>query len=211
METTNYYGDKNKRKLLSTTKQSQKPKVSEDPQEKVKETVKDVGSDVLIGVLGGGLLAATLGRYAFIAGLGISGYGHYNKNQKLSALGLGLMAAGTMTAVNGKQIDPKLSTTDQIAERIRAFGHELKKKLFLDKLIPEKTGNPINGIEQNANGEPILKVVQDIRSSETDFTRNEILQRQNVAETKATEVETKPNQAFDYPEENDWLDSNRNY
>ncbi len=209
METPNYYNDKNKRQLLSPAKQSQKVKLNENPHGKIKETVKDVGSDLVIGVLGGGLLAATLGRYAFIAGLGISGYGHYCKNQKLSALGLGLMASGTLTAVNGKPIDSKLSTTDQIAERIKAFGDELKKKLFLDKFLPEKADESVSGIETSSSNEPALKIVKDTRPSETAFKEKEVLEQKNQPETKKQEVENEA--PLPFINEDDWTDSNRIY
>ena len=105
---------------------------------KLKSTAEGVGRDVLIGVLGGGLASALLGKYSFIAGLGVAGFGHYSENKTLTALGLGMMASGTFLALTGKKQDDKKPISDRIKERLETFREELKQKVFLDKVLAEK-------------------------------------------------------------------------
>lgn len=108
------------------------------PTNKLKTTAEGIGRDVLIGVLGGGLASALLGRYSFIVGLGVAGFGHYSENKALSALGLGMMASGTFMALTGKKQDEKKPKSERIKERLEAFKEELKQKFFLDKVLSEK-------------------------------------------------------------------------
>lgn len=132
MDNQNYYEDKENRQFFNKTAKvpKQKPEQEEKEPEKWKETAKGVGTDLVIGVLGGGLLAAAIGRPAFLVGLAVSGYGHYAQNKVISALGLGIMASGTMSALNKKGEDPNMK------ERLIAFREELKRKIYLDKLLP---------------------------------------------------------------------------
>lgn len=138
MDTSNYYEDKTKRQFLNETSKKPKQKVEEqDKKPQVwKETAKGVGTDLVIGVLGGGLAAALIGKSSFLVGLVVSGYGHYAQNKIISALGLGIMASGTMSALNSKGEEPK------IAERLVAFKEELKRKLFLDKIKLKNESEP---------------------------------------------------------------------
>ena len=108
------------------------------PSNKLKTTAEGIGRDVLIGVLGGGLASALLGRYSFIIGLGVAGFGHYSESKALSALGLGMMASGTFMALTGKKQDEKKPNAERIKERLEAFKEELKQKFFLDKVLAEK-------------------------------------------------------------------------
>lgn len=108
------------------------------PTNKLKTTAEGIGRDALIGVLGGGLASALLGRYSFIVGLGVAGFGHYSENKALSALGLGMMASGTFMALTGKKHDEKRPKSERIKERLEAFKEELKQKFFLDKVLTEK-------------------------------------------------------------------------
>lgn len=108
------------------------------PTNKLKTTAEGIGRDVLIGVLGGGLASALLGRYSFIVGLGVAGFGHYSENKALSALGLGMMASGTFMALTGKKQDEKKPKSERIKERLEAFKEELKQKFFFDKVLSEK-------------------------------------------------------------------------
>src|SRR5688572_3267353 len=123
METTNYYADKSNRKLLNGKKKSAriKSEVSSDKNEKWKETAKDVGKDLLVGVMGGGLASATIGKPSFLVGLVLSAYGHHTENKSVSALGLGMMASSSMTALNSQGKAPKLP------ERLKLFQEELKR------------------------------------------------------------------------------------
>jgi hypothetical protein len=156
MEENNYYEDKKNRQFLDNTPEknkntgktkSEKSEKEESQQEKLKTTLKGVGTDVLVGVLGGGLGAAISGSYSFVAGLMVSSLGHYTKNKYLSSLGLGIMASSSMKAAQGVKQDPNASMLTNAKERVKAFGQELQRKL----LIPTKTQSEAKK-ESNLNG-----------------------------------------------------------
>jgi hypothetical protein len=147
MEENNYYDDKQNRQFLDKTTEKSKASGKQVPEKKQKEetskekmnrTAKEVGTDVVAGVLGGGLGAAIFGSYSFFAGLLVSGYGHYTKNKYVARLGLGMMSSSSMKMAPGVKQDPKASMIDNIQERVKAFGQELQRKLLLDKLLPGK-------------------------------------------------------------------------
>lgn len=160
MEESNYYEDKKNREFLDNTPEKNK-RVESKPEKKEKEetekekltrTAKEVGTDLAVGVLGGGLGAAICGRYSLLTGLVVSGWGHYTKNKYIARLGLGLMASSSMTAAQGVKQDPNATMMENMQERVKAFGQELKRKLFLDKLGKGKKQeksepNDLNGIE----------------------------------------------------------------
>jgi hypothetical protein len=156
MDASNYYEDRAKRQFLNKTNENEKTKNEKQPeenknpettQEKLKRTTKDVGMDVAIGVLGGGLGAAILGPYSFIGGLGLTFYGHYIENPKIATFGLGMMSSSSKTAAEGVKQDPKAGMLDNMQERVKAYGKELQRKVFLDKLIPNK--KPDTGKEES--------------------------------------------------------------
>ena len=147
MDTSNYYEDKANRRFLNKTTENEKTKSEKQPEEsknqetteeKLKRTIKSAGLDVAIGVLGGGLGAAILGPYSFIGGLGVTFYGHYIENPQIATFGLGMMSSSSKTAAEGVKQDPKAGMLDNIQERVKAYGNELQRKVFLDKLMPAK-------------------------------------------------------------------------
>lgn len=170
MEESNYYEDKKNREFLDSTPEKNKrgeskpeTKEKEETQkEKLTRTAKEIGTDLAVGVLGGGLGAAICGRYSLLTGLFISGWGHYTKNKYIARLGLGLMASSSMTSVQGIKQDPNASMMENMQERVKAFGQELKRKLFLDKLGAAKKKEDLNPDDLNGV-EPKSKVptVQD--------------------------------------------------
>lgn len=104
----------------------------------LKQTGEGLLRDITIGVIGGGLASAILGRYSFVLGLGVAGYGHYSQNKMLSALGLGMMASGTFYALTGKDQNDKKSVGEKVTERVTAFQSEMKRKLWLDYFEKKK-------------------------------------------------------------------------
>ncbi|NLR82253.1 hypothetical protein [Chitinophaga eiseniae] len=102
-------------------------------------SAKETGKDLLIGVLGGGLVAALLGRYSLLAGLGVTYLGHYTGNPITSSFGLGMMASPNLVggAVNG------LDGLDGVKERVQAFKENMMQRTFLDKVIKKK--ETVNG------------------------------------------------------------------
>jgi len=188
MEANNYYKDKEKRKFLDSlngndsknknesdknhTRDKNNPKTGK---EKLKDTATSVGKDVLIGVLGGGFGAAVFGKYSFFAGLALSSYGHHTENKDIATLGLGMMSSNSMTTLQGVEQDPKATMMDRMQERVKAFGEELKRKLFLDKLLPankqEKPneGNDLNDTEQKKETPYPVMINKSKTLEEKDF------------------------------------------
>lgn len=102
----------------------------------VKNTVLETGKDLLVAVLGGGLIGSAIGRPSLIIGLVTTGTGHYTENRMLKLLGIGMMAANGFQkskAVNG------LEGLDGVKERLMAYKENFSEKLYLDKFIKQKS------------------------------------------------------------------------
>src|SRR5438552_4644444 len=84
-----------------------------------KNTMLETGKDVLIGVLGGGLIGAAIGKPSLIVGIVTTGAGHYTGNKLVQILGIGMMASNgfqkSSTTVSG------LEGLDGVKERIQAY------------------------------------------------------------------------------------------
>ena len=108
--------------------------------DKSKKAALTTGRDILIGAIGGGLLGAAAGKYSFVAGVVVTGIGHYMESNGTTALGVGMMASGGYKAisgvngVNGKEQEG----FEGVKERLEAFKEDLKSRLFLDKIIKSK-------------------------------------------------------------------------
>lgn len=106
-----------------------------DTKGSVKNTVLETGKDLLIGVIGGGLVGAAMGRASLGVGAIITGAGHYADNKLAAIFGMGMMAANGFQkskGVNG------LEGMDGVKERLNAYKDNFAEKLFIDKLISKK-------------------------------------------------------------------------
>lgn len=102
----------------------------------VKNTALETGKDLLVAVLGGGLIGSAIGRPSLAIGLVTTGTGHYTQNRLLTLLGIGIMAANGFQkskAVNG------LEGLDGVKERLMAYKENFAEKLYLDKFIKQKS------------------------------------------------------------------------
>lgn len=103
----------------------------------VKNTVLETGKDLLVAVLGGGLIGSAIGRPSLAIGLVTTGTGHYTQNRLLTLLGIGMMAANgfqkSSKTVNG------LEGLDGMKERLMAYKENFSEKLYLDKIIKQKS------------------------------------------------------------------------
>ena len=107
-----------------------------------KNTMLETGKDILIGVLGGGLIGAVVGKPSLIVGIVTTGMGHYTGNKLVQILGIGMMAA------NGFQKGGAVSGLNGLAgvkERLQAYKESMSEKFFLDKIMKRK-GTATNGI-----------------------------------------------------------------
>jgi hypothetical protein len=106
-----------------------------------KNTLLETGKDILIGVLGGGLLGAVIGKPSLAVGIITTGAGHYTDNKLIQLLGIGMMAANGFQktgAVSG------LEGLEGIKERLQAYKESLSEKFYLDKILKKKGAT--NGI-----------------------------------------------------------------
>lgn len=134
-----------------------------------KNTVLETGKDILIGVLGGGLIGAVIGKPSLVVGIVTTGAGHYTGNRLVQLLGIGLMAA------NGFQKSGTVSGLEGLAgvkERLQAYKESMKEKFYLDKIM--KKSSATNGVgdlqyfsyPSNMNGH--LAALDDIEKQVAD-------------------------------------------
>ncbi len=100
----------------------------------IKQSAIETVKDIAIGVLGGGLVGAAIGRPSLIVGIGVTGAGHYMGNRMASLFGIGMMAA------NGFQQSKSVQGLDgmdmeSIKGRMNAYKDNFAEKLYLDKVL----------------------------------------------------------------------------
>jgi hypothetical protein len=108
----------------------------------LKNTLIETGKDLLIGVIGGGLVGSAIGKPSLAIGIGVTGLGHFMGNRLISLAGIGMMAA------NGFQTKTVNGTDDGmegIKDRVMAFKDSFSQKLYLDKIIKKKATAPVAG------------------------------------------------------------------
>jgi hypothetical protein len=98
------------------------------------ESVKDL----VIGVVGGGLAGAAIGKPSLLVGFGTSLIGHYMGSSMATSFGLGMMASGGYQIGQGAVNGTSLTGLDGAKERMKAFGQNIKQRLYLDKIIKPK-------------------------------------------------------------------------
>lgn len=118
---------------------------------KVKDAATELGKDLVVGVIGGGVAGAVLGRLSFIVGAVVSGVGHYAKSRIASALGLGMMASGTYQTISGMNGKPA-EGLQGVKERLLALKDDMKKRIFLDKVLKAKEKKEEKTDENGTNG-----------------------------------------------------------
>lgn len=104
----------------------------------VKNTVMETGLSLLVGVLGGGLIGAAIGRPSLLAGIATTGFGHYSESKLLQLLGVGMMASNGFQKGNSVS---GLEGLDGIKERLQAYRETFSEKLYLDKLLKKKSAD----------------------------------------------------------------------
>lgn len=119
--------------------------------EKVKQSAIATGKDLLIGVIGGGIAGAVIGKSSLLIGIGISGYGHYANKPSLTVLGIGMMAGSGISAGANTTQGVDGFSAEEVKARIMSFKDSLSSRLFLDKIIkkkdaPDKTESATNGM-----------------------------------------------------------------
>lgn len=101
----------------------------------VKNTFLETGKDLLVGVIGGGLIGAAIGKPSLIIGTVVTGVGHYTDSKLATIFGIGMMASN---GFQGGKATNGLSGLDGIKERMQAYKDSFSEKLFIDKLMKGK-------------------------------------------------------------------------
>jgi hypothetical protein len=104
-----------------------------------KRTAAETGKDLLIGVIGGGLAGALVGRPSLLVGLAVTGVGHFMGSPAVAVFGAGMMASGgyqvVAGAMNGADEKTKL---EKAKERLTNFKEVIKHQFYLDKIVKSK-------------------------------------------------------------------------
>ncbi len=105
-----------------------------DTKGSIKNSGLETLRDVLVGVVGGGLIGAAIGKPSLFIGFGVTGAGHYIGNRSLSLLGIGMMAA------NGFQQSKSVQGLEgmdmqSIKDRMNAYKENFMEKTYLDRFM----------------------------------------------------------------------------
>lgn len=152
----------------------------------IKNTMAFTGRDILIGGLGGSLAGALAGRTSLLIGAVVTGAGHYFGSPGTAMFGVGMMASGGYQTISG------LSGTEKdgfegVKERFQNFQSNLKRQLFLDKLMPKKkegadqeSTNGMGNVQYFKHGEEVSgldyteanRIQEQINESARQFERS---------------------------------------
>lgn len=108
----------------------------------VKNSAIETVKDLVVGVLGGGIVGSAIGRASLAIGTIVTGIGHYTKSRLASIFGIGMMAAGGFSQDNSDTVEgtekKETDMIDGVKDRMLAFKDHISKKLFLDKILKSK-------------------------------------------------------------------------
>jgi hypothetical protein len=102
----------------------------------LKNTALETGKDLLVGVIGGGLIGAAIGKPSLFIGIAVTGLGHYSDNKLATIFGVGMMASN---GFQGSKATNGLSGLEGVKERLQSYKESFSEKLFIDKLMKAKT------------------------------------------------------------------------
>lgn len=135
------------------------------------ESVKDL----VVGVVGGGLAGAAIGKPSLLVGLGTSLIGHYMGSSMATSFGMGMMASGGYQIGQGAVNGTGLTGLDGAKERMKAFGANIKQRLYIDKIIKPKETTKEEGTEGLGNVQYFkYPQTQELDMGSLDTIENEI-------------------------------------
>ena len=108
----------------------------------IKNTLLETGKDLVIGVLGGGIVGAAIGKPSLLIGLGVAGIGHFTEHNLATLFGIGIMAANGFQ----KQTVSGLEGIDGIKERLESYKDNFAEKLYIHHIIPKKLDSGVHGM-----------------------------------------------------------------
>ncbi|MFL5763568.1 MAG: hypothetical protein ACJ77K_06455 [Bacteroidia bacterium] len=142
-----------------------------------KKTAAYTGRDILFGGLAGSLAGAIVGRSSFLVGIAVTGAGHYFGSPSAAMFGVGMMASGGYQSVSASMNGVERDGVDGIKDRFVNFKDNLKRQLFLDKIISKKTEDKTDE-EQSTNGVGSVQYFKHPASRDLDFSEADRLERQ---------------------------------
>lgn len=108
----------------------------------VQNTLLETGKDLLIGVIGGGLAGAAIGKPSLLLGIGVTGLGHYYDYQIAKLFGIGLMAANGFQDKSLKG----LTGINGVKERVHAYKENFKEKFYITSILTKHKKKDLEGI-----------------------------------------------------------------
>ena len=188
-QTKNEYAEKQRRKALDgTTAVTHNVETKGD----LKKTGAYFVRDLVIGGLGGALTGKIIGRPSLLIGMAVSGAGHYFGSPTTAMFGVGLMASGGVQTLNSAVNGTDKKGLETVKERFSDFAHNLKRQLYLDKLIPSKKKTETTKDDESTNGVGNVQYFKhpnpedsDLNgNAELDFTEANKLEQQIEASAK---------------------------
>lgn len=196
MNSKNKYVQNARKKALSGTEAS----VAET-KNNFKKTAVYTGRDILFGAIGGSIAGAVVGRTSLLVGIVVTGAGHFFGYPSAAMFGVGMMASGGYQTVSTAMHGTEKEGMEGLKERFGNFKENLKRRLFLDKIMPAKktsTDKSTNGVGEvqyfdhageEVNGKKELdfseanKLEQQIEQSGKDFSQMHGGSEEEVSET----------------------------
>lgn len=144
----NKYVQQARQKTLMGAKDSAAVETKHD----FKKTAAYTGRDILFGGIAGSLAGAVVGRSSLLVGVAITGAGHYFGSPTAAMFGVGMMASGGYQTVNAAMNGTEKEGIAGIKERFSNFKDNLKRQLFLDKIMTKKKVKEKTEDEEGTNG-----------------------------------------------------------
>ncbi len=168
----NPYLKKAKKDSLMGTSSAQEVETKGD----FKKTAAYTGRDILFGAIGGSLAGAVVGRSSLLVGIAVTGAGHYFGSPSAAMFGVGMMASGGYQTVNAAMNGTEKEGIEGIKERFGNFKENLKRQLFLDKIVPKKKEKTDD--DESTNGMGRVQYFKHPSGKELDFSEANRIEQQ---------------------------------
>lgn len=170
----NQYFEKKKREVLTGTASAHEVETKGD----FKKTAAYTGRDILFGAIGGSLAGAVVGRSSLLVGIAVTGAGHYFGSPSAAMFGVGMMASGGYQTVSAAMNGTEKEGIEGIKERFGNFKENLKRQLFLDKIMTKKKEKENTGDDESTNGMGRVQYFKHPSAKELDFTEANRIEQQ---------------------------------
>lgn len=175
----NYYVQKERQKTLTGTGHAHEVDTKGD----FKKTAAYTGRDILFGAIGGSLAGAVVGRSSLLVGIAVTGAGHYFGSPSAAMFGVGMMASGGYQTVSAAMNGTEKEGIEGIKERFGNFKENLKRQLFLDKIVSKKKEKDKSDDDESTNGVGEVQYFkhpssEEVNGKELDFSEANRIEQQ---------------------------------